>query len=296
MSVELGALVARVEEDPADLRSWHVYCDWLLEQVDMPRGQTPLALQLELDAVCAAHEARWLKVWGLPPTTTLTWRCGFLVGVRLQLGSTAAGHLQSLLGNPVTRFLDALSVRGLPPHLVPALLDLLPDGQLLALGLEGWRQEQLGSRSAQRLAACDKLRALTALELQDNNLDDKAVLALAESESLRSLQALNLAGNFVGDEGAVVLADPDLLGRLERLDLTYNNVQDNGAVALAGREGLRVLCLGQNAIGDRGMLALAGSAALRSLERLDLRGGRLSVRAQQALERSFTLRAGALQR
>jgi hypothetical protein len=295
MSVELGALVARVQKDPADLWSWHVYCDWLLERVEMPQGQPPLALQLQLDAVCAAHEAQWLKIWGLPPTTVLTWRCGFVVGVKLDWGGSAAGHLRSLLSWPVTRFLDTLRVRGLPPHLVQPVLELVPDG-LRTMGLEGWRQEQLGPRSAQLLARCERLRSLAALELQNNNLDDKGACALAEADSLCSLQELDLAGNFVGDLGAVALADPARLSRLQTLDLTYNNVNDMGVVALAGREGLRMLGLGRNAIDERGIFALAQSEALRSLQRLDLRGTYLSDRAQQALALSTTLREGVVLR
>lgn len=96
-----------------------------------------------------------------------------------------------------------------------------------------------------------RLKGLTALNLQGNQIGNAGAKALARLNGLTSLQ---LASNQIGDAGAEALGR---LTGLTSLQLWDNKIGDAGAEALARLTSLTSLGLSHNRIGDAGAEALA---------------------------------------
>ena len=131
--------------------------------------------------------------------------------------------------------------------------------------VEGWlRQGRLAvlrlrgvAKHVERLARASALAAVTALELDDNSLDDAALGQLLDSPHLGPLRELDLSNNRLTDRAVTLLLDAPFLSRL------------------------RTLCLRNNGISAAGMQRLLAAAA--ALRDLDLRGNALDREGTQAL-------------
>jgi hypothetical protein len=141
------------------------------------------------------------------------------------------------------------------------LVSACADGALPNLRALSLCQNEIGSIGISAFAdACLRgvcaLTKLGVLDLDDNEIDDDAMIALARAvagDTLCSLTRLDLERNVIGDAGIAALA-----GALS---------------ASSGLPRLEALNLGKNAIRDAGLAALAQAAAagaLASLERLFL--------------------------
>lgn len=76
------------------------------------------------------------------------------------------------------------------------------------------------------------LTSLTELDLRDNAIGNRGVEALAASADLSQLVTLWLVNNRIGDAGARALAESRHLGGLRELYLRYNQIGPIGAEAL----------------------------------------------------------------
>jgi uncharacterized protein (TIGR02996 family) len=93
---------------------------------------------------------------------------------------------------------------------------------------------------------------LTALKLNEVNIQRTACEAIARCKNLGKLQVLELNGNRVGDRGAEALARSPQLANLKVLRLRRNDITAEGTEALAGSKylkNLQLLDLGGNLVG-----------------------------------------------
>ena len=168
---EARALLNILRASPDDTDTWNVFADWLTEQGDTrgelvrleQRLQEPglsaderSELQRRVDEWKKTHEETWLQGL-LLPGATLTWRHGFVVGVRLPWNSDTLHIFAAMRAHPSGVLLHALD-----------------------LG-----ENNIGAEGARAIAASDTLRALTRLHLYGNDIGDEGKAALAASEHLR---------------------------------------------------------------------------------------------------------------
>ena len=93
---------------------------------------------------------------------------------------------------------------------------------------------QQSAHVLERLMCLEKMGALRALELLDNELGDRGVEALAQIlKKCERLSFLGLGGNQIGDKGAVHLSSwLRSAPNLKSLDLHDNRISDEGVVGL----------------------------------------------------------------
>ncbi len=96
----------------------------------------------------------------------------------------------------------------------------------------------LSAEEARLLWQTPRMREVSWLDLDDNNLGDGGVQALAKCAFLESVQYLNLNQNSVSDEGLKFLANSNHLGKLKRLHLKGNPVDGEGIIYLLNSETL----------------------------------------------------------
>ncbi|MBT3922793.1 MAG: hypothetical protein HOF21_09480 [Nitrospina sp.] len=99
----------------------------------------------------------------------------------------------------------------------------------------------LSFEEARFLWQATKMREISWLDLDDNNLGDQGVQELVECAFLENVQYLNLNQNNISDEGLKVLASAKYLGKLKRLHLKGNPVKGEGVIALFNSQTLESL-------------------------------------------------------
>ena len=104
-------------------------------------------------------------------------------------------------------------------------------GNQLMLSGKGLTPEE-----ARLLWQTPRMREVSWLDLDDNNLGDQGVKELAECAFLENVQYLNLNQNNVSDEGLKFLANAKFLSKLKRLHLKGNPIKGEGVIALFNSE------------------------------------------------------------
>src|SRR4051794_34830624 len=118
-------LEAWIRAHPDDRNGWRGYGDWLGGHGDGGGGvghlehrlQAPAlppeeadAVRKRVEALTAEHEPGWLEGLVAPGPAELTWRSGFVVGVRFERwGSESLGELERLAAHPTARLLASLA-------------------------------------------------------------------------------------------------------------------------------------------------------------------------------------------
>ncbi len=132
---------------------------------------------------------------------------------------------------------------------------------------------EIGDTGAMALGASPCLRALTSLDLaQNDGLGAAGTRALVSAGWARKLRDLALWNDPLGDDGAVAIAEADALTNLVELSISGAGIGGRGAMALASSPYLgRVerLFLRDNPIGAEGARALAAWPG-EALKRLDV--------------------------
>ena len=111
----------------------------------------------------------------------------------------------------------------------------LRGNQLMASGVP------LTADSARLLWASDTMKAVTWLDLGDNQLGDEGVRELAGCDLLINVQYLNLSRNGLTDQGLTYLSRSKYLTKLKRLHLKNNSIEGPGVLALFDSETLENL-------------------------------------------------------
>jgi hypothetical protein len=86
-----------------------------------------------------------------------------------------------------------------------------------------------------------RMKEVSWLDLDDNNLGDLGVQELVECAFLENVQYLNLNQNNVSDEGLKFLAGAKYLDKLKRLHLKENLIEGEGVIALFNSQRLENL-------------------------------------------------------
>lgn len=108
----------------------------------------------------------------------------------------------------------------------------LRGNQLMASGIA------LTPEVVRLLWSSERMKEITWLDLDDNQLGDEGVRELADCELLINVQYLNLNKNGVTDEGLRHLARSKYLTKLKRLHLKNNPIEGPGIPALFDSETL----------------------------------------------------------
>ena len=90
----------------------------------------------------------------------------------------------------------------------------------------------LTAEEARLLWQAPRLKEVSWLDLDDNQLGDEGVAELAQCELLDNVQYLNLNKNGVTDAGLQKLAESKCLPKLKRLHLKHNRIEGPGVIAL----------------------------------------------------------------
>ena len=96
----------------------------------------------------------------------------------------------------------------------------------------------LNAEEARLLWQTPRMREISWLDLDDNNLSDQGVHELVECLFLENVQYLNLNQNSISDEGLKCLANAKHLGKLKRLHLKENSINGEGLISLFNSETL----------------------------------------------------------
>ncbi len=146
---------------------------------------------------------------------------------------------------------------------------------------------KLGNKGARILAADQRVRTLTRLQLTHDSVGVDAL-----TELLGVTEKFDISGCNIGPQGAALLAAHPRLASVRDLDLGKNALGDRGVAAIAASPhvgGLRRLHLEDNSIGDDGAVALAGSVKLPNLEWLYLGENAIGEVGTHALRDTKTL-------
>ena len=98
--------------------------------------------------------------------------------------------------------------------------------------------KELNAEEARMLWKSPRMKEISWLDLDDNNLGDQGVQEMVECEFLDNVQYLNLSRNNVTDEGLKFLAEAKNLGKLKRLHLKENPIKGEGLISLFNSEAL----------------------------------------------------------
>jgi hypothetical protein len=119
-------------------------------------------------------------------------------------------------------------------------VDMILEGRLrgnqLMLSGKGLTPEE-----ARLLWESPRMKEVSWLDLDDNQLGDKGVQGLVNCPLLKNIQYLNLNKNSVSDQGLEILAKAKFLGKLKRLHLKNNPIAGQGVVALFNSQTLESL-------------------------------------------------------
>ncbi|MBT6716511.1 MAG: hypothetical protein HOB18_02565 [Nitrospina sp.] len=116
-------------------------------------------------------------------------------------------------------------------------VDMIFEGRLrgnqLMLSGKGLTPEE-----ARLLWGSPRMKEVSWLDLDDNNLGDEGLQDLVDCSMLENVQYLNLNKNGISDQGLMVLAKAKFLGKLKRLHLKDNLIDGGGVIALFNSETL----------------------------------------------------------
>jgi len=96
----------------------------------------------------------------------------------------------------------------------------------------------LNAEEASLLWQSPRMKEISWLDLDDNNLGDQGVQDMVECAYLENVQYLNLNQNSVSDEGLKFLAKAKHLSKLKRLHLKENFFNGEGIISLFNSETL----------------------------------------------------------
>ncbi len=99
----------------------------------------------------------------------------------------------------------------------------------------------LDPKTARLLWNSPRMKEITWLDLDDNQLGDDGVSELAGCVHLVNVQYLNLNSNEVSDAGLKKLSQSKYLLKLKRLHLKHNQIRGEGILALLESEALEGL-------------------------------------------------------
>ena len=110
-------------------------------------------------------------------------------------------------------------------------VDMIFEGRLRGnqLMLSG---KGLTPKEAKLLWESPRMKEVSWLDLDDNQLGDEGIQDLVNCPLLKNIQYLNLNKNSVSDQGLEILAKAKFLGKLKRLHLKDNPIAGQGVVAL----------------------------------------------------------------
>ena len=119
-------------------------------------------------------------------------------------------------------------------------VDMIFEGRLRGnqLMLSG---KGLTAEEARLLWESPKMKEVSWLDLDDNQLGDEGIQDLVNCHLLEDVQYLNLNKNNISDQGLEILAKAKFLGKLKRLHLKDNQIAGKGVVALFSSETLENL-------------------------------------------------------
>jgi hypothetical protein len=99
----------------------------------------------------------------------------------------------------------------------------------------------LTAEEARLLWESPRMKEVSWLDLDDNQLGDEGLQDLVNCPLLEDIQYLNLNKNNISDQGLEILAKAKFLGKLKRLHLKDNPIAGKGVVALFSSETLESL-------------------------------------------------------
>ena len=119
-------------------------------------------------------------------------------------------------------------------------VDMILEGRLRGnqLMLSG---KGLTPGEARLLWESPRMKEVSWLDLDDNQLGDEGIQDLVNCPLLKNIQYLNLNKNSVSDHGLEILAKAKFLGKLKRLHLKDNPIAGQGVVALFNSQTLESL-------------------------------------------------------
>ena len=86
------------------------------------------------------------------------------------------------------------------------------------------REKELDDDDLIKIMESDKIKGVTAVFLEFNDIGDKGLNALLECENMKFVTALNLFKNKVTDNGVIALAKSKTMLREPRLRLNANGL------------------------------------------------------------------------
>lgn len=96
----------------------------------------------------------------------------------------------------------------------------------------------LSAEEARLLWQTPRMREISWLDLDDNDLGDQGVMELSECAFLENVKYLNLNQNNLSDEGLKFLASAKHLVKLKRLHLKGNPINGEGLISIFNSETL----------------------------------------------------------
>lgn len=256
-------LEARLRANLDDEQAWRVYGDLLLDQGDA-RGELIMLSLLQREQPQLEERVRQLTAElraQAPLTARGTWRHGFLLTAKLELGRRVSFEpLRTILSHPAYALVHHIELE-VDPH--------LPEHELDKLGKLDWSR-------------------IRSLRYADQPYGDAIASALAHATTC--LEALDLPHTQLGRQGLRALAQLAKRGSLRRLWLQRNAIAGKGFALLVPKlAGLELLDLRYVALQEADARLLATAPALANLHTLRLDLHRLDVNGVQALADSTTL-------
>lgn len=260
-------------------------------------------LQRKVDALLAAHAARWRKALDEAKAQDVRFTRGFVEEATLAEDALAQHGPALFSREPLQRLrVQAKNGKGLaqaaaqPGFTRVRQLRLTGGGvdaavKALATAphagrLEGLLLSGASDAAVQALAGSEALPGLRSLSLGSSELSDETAAALGKGKL--ALERLYLSGTGLSDEGAGALAKGKALATLRHLALNRNSLSDEGAEALAKSKALAALErleLSKNELSEEGALAFRSAKALPKLRRLELQDMGLSSRELEPLRK-----------
>lgn len=171
------------------------------------------------------------------------------------------------------------------------IIDDLGPGRFSALNLS---DNEFDERALSQFLSSDHLSSLNKLWCGWQRWNVRALRALTESASMSSLEELHIASSWLDDEALERLAGSEALARLKTLDLSTNQITTTGIRALVQSKSLtRLECLrlSSNRLDDEAISLLLAWPGIVSLKELKLDRNPISAQAMAQLESAEHLRA-----
>lgn len=171
------------------------------------------------------------------------------------------------------------------------IIEALGPGRLSALNLS---DNEFDERALAQFLSSDHLAGLNKLWCGWQRWSVRALRALTESASMSSLEELHIASSWLDDGAIERLAQSEVLARLKTLELSTNQITTAGIRALVQSKSLtRLECLrlSSNRLDDEAVSLLLAWPGITSLKELKLDRNRISAQGMAQLKSAGQLRA-----